>query len=178
MTPMGCAMGIADYLTEYFAEHEEFSDLNQPGQESRIVKWDKPVAVYAGYLPLAASRQEQEELCPAVVVRPAEVSDKENESLVTIAVSVTTLDTDKKQGCLSLYHLLEVVRYALHTEQTIAGKYLIKDGTMRTVIPDQQPFPQWWGVIELQIYLPQPERKVHGFVGGETWASEKREPMG
>jgi len=178
MTPMGCAMGIADYLTDYFRQHEEFSDLNQPGQESRIVKWDKPVSVYAGFLPLAQTRQEQDELCPAVVIRPTEVNDRENETLVTMAAIVTTLDADKKQGCLSLYHLLEVVRFSLLTEQTVAGKYLLQDGEMRTVVPDQQPYPQWWGEIDFKIYLPQPERNIHGFVGGEVWANGKREPMG
>ncbi len=177
MTPMGCAQGIADFLTDYFAEHEEYSSLDQPGQESRIVKWDKSVSVYAGFLPLAQTRQEQDDLCPAVVIRPTEVQDKDDETLVTMAAIVTTLDTDKKVGCLSLYHLLEVTRLALLSDRTIAGKYLIQDGSMRTVIPDQQPFPQWWGEIEFTVYLPQPERKVHGFVGGEIWADAKRESM-
>ncbi len=177
MTPMGAAMEIAEYLTRYFTEHEEYSNLDQPGQEGRAVKQGKPVSVYAGFLPLAQTRQEQEELCPAVVIRPTEVQDGSNETLVTMAAIVTTLDTDKRIGCMSLYHLLEIVRFILLSERTIAGRYLLQDGTMRTVVPDQQPFPQWWGEIEFKVFLPQPERKVNGFIGGETWASAKRESM-
>ena len=150
MTPLECAQGIAEFLRGKIVDYEELVESTD-GEEKENYN------VYAGFLPYAANRQEQKKLCPAIVVRPLEVNDKKDDSTVLLGIYVTTYDEHKEIGCYGLYHLLEFVRFHLLACNPAAGKYFIEPGSMTTSVPDEQPFPQWWGRIDFSVYLEQPE---------------------
>lgn len=148
MTPLECAQGLAEFFRGKLVEYSEKTETKQEYK------------VYAGYLPYVQTRQEKKELCPAVVVRPLEVNDEEKESTILMGIYVTTYDEDMKVGCYELYHILEFLRYQLLTENPVADKWLVKNGTLSTSVPDDQPYPQWWGRLDFIIYIPQPKRVV------------------
>ena len=36
----------------------------------------------------------------------------------------------------------------------VAGKFWIQPG-MKSIVPDEQPYPQWLGVVECEVVIPQ-----------------------
>ena len=146
MTPLECAEAMVLFFKEKLREYDEQTEKKEEYN------------VYVGYLPLVTKREEMKALCPAVVVRPLEVNDSEKETSVLMGVYVTTYDEDKKFGCNELYHILEFLRFHLLANNPTGRKWLLVPGTMTTSIPDEQPYPQWWGRIDFAIYLPQPKR--------------------
>ena len=67
-----------------------------------------------------------------------------------------------------LFHFLEFIRYHLLANNPIAKKWFIDidDGNIKTTIPDDQPFPQWVGVIEFDVFIPQPRQTHWEVLGG------------
>lgn len=158
MTPLQCADGIAYFLKQKIAEYSEDGRFIAEDGTERIEK----VNVFSGFMPRTSAREAKEKLCPAIVVRPENVIDGTDTSLVRLLINVTTFDDSMFNGHIFLYHLLEWIRLQLLATNPVPDKngkerWLIKQGSVSTNIPDEQPFPQWWGYIECDIYLPQPE---------------------
>ena len=78
-----------------------------------------------------------------------------------IRVLVTTYDEALTKGHVGLYHLLEVVRERLLSDNPVALKYEIKENTVNTTIPDDQPYPQWVGYLEFEVYIPVIRRNLN-----------------
>jgi hypothetical protein len=158
MTPWECAEGITAFIQRQIAEYDEdIRDINPDGTETKT-----HVQAFTGFLPRARSKEELLKLCPAIVVRPDEVSDEEERTIVRLIMYVTTYDPDMQQGHVSLYHLMEWLRYQLLSHNPVPDadgkeRWFIVDGTLKSSVPDDQPFPQWWGYVEADIYLPQPK---------------------
>lgn len=184
MTPLECAQGIADYLKTVFADYgnaqetdaEKLAEIREQMKaetdEEALAELkatenviqqnhDEPINIYAGYLPYT-SRKTANKLCPAMAVRPSQIVDGENETTALMSVFVSTYDEDMLFGADSLFHLLERVREEMLAHDPVKNKWKVKPGTMRTVIPDEQPYPQWLGLVEFDVYLPQPEN--HSFM--------------
>ena len=111
-------------------------------------------------------KKSKEKLCPAVVIRPTTISDLEMESTASMAVLVTTYDDDMINGCQSLYRLMEVIRELLLTNNPINRRWEIKNGTMESTIPDEQPYPMWWGRIDFDVNVQQPRTVSEFILGG------------
>lgn len=151
MTPWGTATEIADFLKKRVLETDEKGLTDWSGGSLNI---------YAGFLPYVNNTKDKAKLCPAIVIRPQRIMDGESETSVSMVIAVTVYDEDMLQGCMPLYHLLEYIRYQLLTESIICGKYYLKPGTVETTIPDEQPYPQWWGRIDFEMILPQPQKHL------------------
>ena len=139
MTPLDVSDGIAKYLMDELRKLNETSDVTA-----------KPIRVWSGFLPRVDKNEDKRKLCPAVVVHPYSVSDSDS-STVGITVLVTTYDEALTKGHVGLYHLLEVVRERL----------LSKENTVNTTIPDDQPYPQWVGYLEFEVYIPVIRRNLN-----------------
>jgi hypothetical protein len=148
MTPLDCIYDIVGFLQEEMQVYQGRN--NEDG---------KPVSCYAGFLPYAMHPKEKKGLCPAVAVRYEKVIDGENETIVSVAVFVTDYDEDIMHGADSMFHMLEYIRQRLLINNPILMKYQIKNGTMETTVPEEQPYPQWWGRIDFDVHLPQPEKE-------------------
>lgn len=149
MTPLDVSDGIAEYLMNELRKLNENSDVTE-----------KPIRVWSGFLPRVDKNEDKRKLCPAVVVHPYSVSDADN-STVGITVLVTTYDEALTEGHVGLYHLLEVVRERLLSDNPVALKYEIKENTINTTIPDDQPYPQWVGYLEFEVYIPVIRRNLN-----------------
>lgn len=149
MTPLDVSDGIAKYLMNELRKLNENSDVTE-----------RPIRVWSGFLPRVDKNEDKRKLCPAVVVHPYSVSDADS-STVGITVLVTTYDEALTEGHVGLYHLLEVVRERLLSDNPVALKYEIKENTINTTIPDDQPYPQWVGYLEFEVYIPVIRRNLN-----------------
>ena len=149
MTPLDVSDGIAAYLMNELRKLNETSDVTT-----------SPIRVWSGFLPRVDKNEDKRKLCPAVVVHPYSVSDADS-STVGITVLVTTYDAALTKGHVGLYHLLEVVRERLLSDNPVALKYEIKENTINTTIPDDQPYPQWVGYLEFEVYIPVIRRNLN-----------------
>lgn len=149
MTPLDVSDGIAEYLMNELRKLNENSDVTE-----------RPIRVWSGFLPRVDKNEDKRKLCPAVVVHPYSVSDADS-STVGITVLVTTYDEALTEGHVGLYHLLEVVRERLLSDNPVALKYEIKEDTINTTIPDDQPYPQWVGYLEFEVYIPVIRRNLN-----------------
>lgn len=149
MTPLDVSDGIAAYLMNELRKLNENSDVTE-----------RPIRVWSGFLPRVDKNEDKRKLCPAVVVHPYSVNDADS-STVGITVLVTTYDEALTEGHVGLYHLLEVVRERLLSDNPVALKYEIKENTINTTIPDDQPYPQWVGYLEFEVYIPVIRRNLN-----------------
>ena len=149
MTPLDVSDGIATYLMNELRKLNENSDVTE-----------RPIRVWSGFLPRVDKNEDKRKLCPAVVVHPYSVNDADS-STVGITVLVTTYDEALTEGHVGLYHLLEVVRERLLSDNPVALKYEIKENTINTTIPDDQPYPQWVGYLEFEVYIPVIRRNLN-----------------
>ena len=143
MTPLDVSDGIAAYLMDELRKLNETSDVAT-----------SPIRVWSGFLPRVDKNEDKRKLCPAVVVHPYSVSDADSSM-------VTTYDEALTKGHVGLYHLLEVVRERLLSDNPVALKYEIKENTVNTTIPDDQPYPQWVGYLEFEVYIPVIRRNLN-----------------
>ena len=145
----------------------------EPGEEQAEIN------VYTGFLPYASTDAEKKKLCPAIVIRPELVEDRQDYSLAHLLINVTTYDRDKQQGYLSLYSLLEWVRLKFLTDTPIDNKWLLQDGSLTMGVPPDQPYPQWWGYIEAAIHIPRPLRNeaqwYHSGYKGRLYGEKKKD---
>lgn len=149
MTPLDVSDGIAKYLMNELRKLNENSDVTE-----------RPIRVWSGFLPRVDKNEDKRKLCPAVVVHPYSISDADS-STVGITALVTTYDEALTEGHVGLYHLLEVVRERLLSDNPVALKYEIKENTINTTIPDDQPYPQWVGYLEFEVYIPVIRRNLN-----------------
>ena len=155
MNSIQCADGIAAYLRKAVSEDSmklRFLLHDEKREEQEEIN------VYTGFLPYAATDAEKRKLCPAIVIRPELVEDRQDYSIAHLLINVTTYDRDKQQGYLSLYSLLQWVRFKFLANTPIDNKWPLQDGSLTMGVPPDQPYPQWWGYIEAAINIPHPSR--------------------
>ncbi len=147
-TPLECAKTIAKFIRRKFEEYEEKEPTT-----------GKKYLVHVGFLPFVDKAEEKKKLCPAIAIRPLLIEDREDFTLARLSIYVTVFDEDMKQGCESLYHVLQFLRFHLLTNNPIAERFQIRikgNDTMETFVPDEQPWPMWWGRLDFAAYLEQP----------------------
>ena len=103
-----------------------------------------PISVYAGYPPFSTKPEQRESYIYCYAVRVHDTED--SYSWVDIEIGFSICDEDPKEGCLSLYNLMEHVRQALLTKRTLGGRSSLLF-PLEGEIVDPQPFPQWQGKI-------------------------------
>lgn len=116
-----------------------------------------PIAVYAGYPPFKTKPEESESYIYCYAVKVHDTEDRY--SRVDIEIGFSIFDEDPKEGCLSLYNLMEHVRQALLTKRTLGGRSRMLF-PLEGEIVDPQPFPQWQGRLTVSYTIAQPEEEV------------------
>lgn len=139
MTPWRCAEEIADFLREEIKRYDEKSGTGE---------------AHAGFLPITQIAQLKKESCPHIVIRPHKVKDEKKERLASMAVYVVVCPEAEPGGAESLYHVLEFLRFALLSKNPIKNRWQIAGGELETSIPDEQPYPKYWGRIDFDVILP------------------------
>lgn len=140
MTPWICAQEVAAFLRDEIAGYNE--------------KAAGVGEVHAGFLPVAKVAQLAKEQCPYIVIRPHKVEDDRKKRTAHMAVYVVMCPEDEKGGAESIYHVLEFLRFSLLSKNPIKNRWMIADGELEMSIPDDQPYPKYWGRIDFNVTLP------------------------
>lgn len=146
MTPILCAEHVAKLLQEAFEGYKSTDEKTQ----------NNGITIRSGFLPKTVTAADKQKQNPAIVVRPIEIIDDNEASDIKLQILATAYNEDKDNGHLELYHILEKVRYTLLTNRLVASRNMI-ELPMKTTIPEEQPFPVWWGYMEVSYNIGQPK---------------------
>lgn len=143
MTLVETMENLAEFLRETVSEYSS----EQPSGK-------KPVAVYAGYPPVAISSEEGPSFIYALAT---DFTDAQDEPYGTVKVEIgfSVYDENKEDGWRSLFNLMEHVRQALLKYRCIAGRSSLVL-PLKGAVSDSQPFPQWEGKITASYTIGQP----------------------
>lgn len=143
MTSVELMNNLADFLREVVKDYST-------NQDAGVL----PVAVYAGYPPVRTDYEEKESFIYALAT---EWEDKEDGTFSTCKAEIgfSIYDDNKTEGCFSLYNIMEHVRQALLKKRTLAGRNRL-ELPLKSVVSDDQPWPQWQGIITATYTLGQP----------------------
>ena len=147
MTPIGCARALADFLQKHF-DATGYRPIDEKIAGNKITVRD-------GFLPKATTNEEKKKQDPHIVIRPVEVTDTQEGSTITLQLLMMTYSADMEKGHLDLYHMAEIVRQAVE-QQTIIGEMYMLQLPVKTLIPEEQPWPEWWAYMELTYTLGRP----------------------
>ena len=143
MTPLVCAMEMVEYLKNVFENH-----IQEKGAKS------KDILIKDGFLPRVTTEDEKKGMTPAIIVTPVLITTPKPtddlDSTVKLEINVITYSKDKMEGHRELFHILEKIRMAILKKQILANKFsLSSNHDVKETIPYDQPFPQWWALIEV-----------------------------
>jgi hypothetical protein len=155
MTPIGCARALADFLQKHF-DAIGYRPIDEKIAGNKITIRD-------GFLPKATTNEEKKKQDPHIVIRPVEVMDTQEGSTITLQLLMMTYSADMEKGHLDLYHMAEIVRQAVE-QQTIIGEMYMLQLPVKTLIPEEQPWPEWWAYMELTYTLGRPGRGFNQYL--------------
>ncbi len=155
MTPIGCARALADFLQKHF-DATGYRPIDEKIAGNKITVRD-------GFLPKATTNEEKKKQDPHIVIRPVEVTDTQEGSTITLQLLMMTYSADMEKGHLDLYHMAEIVRQAVE-QQTIIGEMYMLQLPVKTLIPEEQPWPEWWAYMELTYTLGRPGRGFNQYL--------------
>lgn len=153
MTPIQCAIDLAEFLKSKFSDFT-FSDKKMT---------DRKINIRSGFILAPTDNKEKEKQGGYIIVRPVEIDDGDDEdarSTVSMQILVATYNESVISGHVELYDVLQVIRHNLLACPIINKKFEV-ERNIKTHIPDTQPFPQWWGYIEITVKIPEIEREVN-----------------
>lgn len=155
MTPIGCARALADFLQKHF-DATGYRPIDEKIAGNKITVRD-------GFLPKATTNEEKKKQDPHIVIRPVEVTDTQEGSTITLQLLMMTYSADMEKGHLDLYHIAEIVRQAVE-QQTIIGEMYMLQLPVKTLIPEEQPWPEWWAYMKLTYTLGRPGRGFNQYL--------------
>ena len=68
-----------------------------------------------------------------------------------------------EKGHLDLYHMAEIVRQSVEQQTVIDGMYMLQL-PVKTLIPEEQPWPEWWAYMELSYTLSRPGASINQYL--------------
>ena len=142
MTQTELMENMAEFLSDLVKEYETQQS------DGELV----PVKVYPGYIPVKTNAKETESCIYALVL---ECEDNADQSEAKVEIGFSILDSDPAEGWRSLFNLMEHVRQALLKKRTIANKHRL-ELPIKTKVADEQPFPQWQGLMTMNYTLGKP----------------------
>jgi len=119
---------------------------------------DNPLIIVPGWL--KQKERANEIQYPHIVPRFLGSEDgADGVSRANLRIYYGTYCEDVNKGGLELFNLLEHNRQALLKTRTIANKHRL-DLPVKVVIPEEQPYPEWVGYIDVQYIIGQPLEEV------------------
>lgn len=119
-----------------------------------------PVKVYAGFPPIPNTPNEKESF---IYCKVTSFKDNPSNQLGTVQMDIgfSIYDDDRKNGSMALYNLMEHVRQYLlvnpYLKDSKGEKKHHLELPLTGEIFDEQPFPQWQGMIRAVYTMAQPQ---------------------
>lgn len=156
MSPIECAQAVADFIRNECIQDYVPPQFTCTPPKKEPITYTPEIVVRHGFLPKTVTAAEKAKQTYNVVVRPVEIIDSvdtKSPSSIELQILVQTYDDDVTQGHLGLYHIMELIRQGIMRTRTI-GEYR-SSGELKTEIPEEQPFPRWWGYMLIKFDLYQ-----------------------
>lgn len=113
---------------------------------------EKVPQVLTGFLPSKHSEYGPD--FPFVIVRVLKGTDASEQSTVTIRLYIGTYSEDEKNGWRDVANIIERIRIEL-LRQRIIGKRFRVELPIEFEIPEEQPIPEWFGTMAMQVIVPR-----------------------
>lgn len=155
MTPIGCARALANFLQQHF-DKIGYRPIDEKIASNRLIVRD-------GFLPKVVTNEEKKKQDPHIVIRPVEITDTNEGSTMKLQLLMMAYSADLKKGHLDIYHIAEIVRQAVE-QQTIIGEMYMLQLPVKTLIPEDQPWPEWWAYMELTYTLGRPGESINQYL--------------
>jgi hypothetical protein len=117
----------------------------------------KPPQVVMGYLPAKNSTPEPD--YPFVIIRLAEGTDKKDGSTVVVKIIVGTYSEDSQNGWRDVANIIQRLRFELFKHGVVGKKFRV-EYPMKFEIPEEQPYPEWIGIMTTTWAMAQPVEEV------------------
>lgn len=137
---------IDDVVKNYWLETNK--DLNKPPQ------------VVTGYLPPKKSTPDPD--YPFVIVRLVEGTDNQESATVTVKIIVGTYSEDAQNGWRDVANIIQRIWTELFKRRVIAKKFRV-EYPMKFEMPEEQPFPEWVGIMTTNWTVAHPVLEEVGY---------------
>lgn len=125
--------------------------------ETKRPELTKPPQVLTGYLPPKNSTPDPD--FPFVIVRLVNVTDTQDGATVTVNIIVGTYSEDAQNGWRDVANISQRIWTELFKKRVLAKKYRV-EYPMKFEMPDEQPFPEWVGIMTTTWTVAQPLEEV------------------
>lgn len=151
MTPLMLLDSLSDFI------RDKVKDFRLP-----IKKHLAPPMVYKGYLPM---EDDDEIICPYVIVRLAKVTDAEKMSTARIAILVGTraVDDDFWRDCVNV---AERIRQELMLARIIDKRFQLQLPLEIEFPEGEMPYPEAVCMLSTLWTIPQPQQRMEENVYG------------
>lgn len=140
---MAAMMGLAKELVNYL------QDVNK-NYDSKL---ENAVKVVEGFIPDTSSATIMREICPRIIVRPYQMTDKDVDMAsgtaeIKVVITFLTYAETDDDGYKLLYNWIEKNRRELLSIQKLGAYHMTRPMTTFILDEAQQPRPMWAGYIE------------------------------
>ncbi|HOV79367.1 MAG TPA: hypothetical protein PK728_04615 [Bacillota bacterium] len=148
-TPVLLVDGLRDFIEPLVKSY--VLETNRPNLA-------KPPQVVTGYLPPKNPNFDAPDF-PFVIVRFVEGTDSDDGSTAVVKIIAGTYSEDAREGWRDAANILQRVKTELLKRRVIAKKYRV-ELPMKIEMPEEQPFPEWIGVMTTTWAVAQPLEEV------------------
>lgn len=145
------------------------ASFNVDGDTEEGSREDKRVNVVLGYLPQktapegipvgAAPLSTEEDETPFVIIRATAGEDESYQVDVAKVKILVGTKSYKNEGYMDVLHIFELIRFAIARKNLVSGMFELT-GKLKWMLPEEQPWPEWNGVIETTWTLPGVEKEA------------------
>lgn len=126
--------------------------------ETKAPDRNKPPQIVTGYLPPKDPVRADPDF-PFVIVRLAEGTDTQEGATVTVKIIVGTYSEDAQNGWRDVANIIQRIWTELFRKRVLAKKYRV-EYPMKFEMPDEQPYPEWVGIMTTVWTVAQPLEEV------------------
>lgn len=122
----------------------------------------RPVQVYAGWPPIRTDPASKDSFVYACVTDWEDSLAGDPSSKATVQIGFSVYDSDFTDGWRHIYNLMETIRQALLSHQTIGGRSWLQTPLKGMLVVDNPQFPNWAGAITAVFIIGQPVNQIGG----------------
>ena len=159
MTPLMLVDGLSAFV------REKVADFRLPTKKLLTA----PV-VYSGYLPLD---DEDDSICPYVIVRLTQVLDEDRQSTAKIVILIGTRATDDGfwRDCVNV---AERIRQALLQQRMVDKRFRLQLPLKIEFPEGEMPYPEAVCMLDTTWIIPQPQARMEEEVYGDNVPGSER----
>ncbi len=122
--------------------------------ETKKPDLNKPPQVVTGYLPPKDPTRAEPDF-PFLIIRLVEGTDAQEGATVTVKIIVGTYSEDAQNGWRDVANIVQRIWVELFRRRVIGGRFRV-EYPMKFELPEEQPYPEWIGVMTTVWTVAQP----------------------